>query len=321
MAIGLITTPASWANRTVVTPTWLQNVQDTVNYLLATMHCGDGSDADPVISSGTTTLTRDMYYANLSLSGGTLATAGWCIYVKGTFTWSGGALQCNGAAGGVGNSGNGVGGLTSLVSGGPHLGGSGIAGTQTATTPQPGSTIIGFGGAGGAGGASGGAGGSPGSFYASTSDRKYKIPPFRQSYGGPDAYGQSLPLTVLGKYGTAYCGGTGGGGGRGDGTRQGGCGGEGGGLLFVIANSIVITGSPTASATGGAGGAGQASGNCGGGGGGGGGAGILIYGSISGSPPSITVTGGAGGAATGTGNAGTSGSSGSSAFKTYALGT
>ena len=321
MAIGLITTPASWVQGTPASPTWFQNMQDTLNYMLATMHCGDGSDADPAISSGTTTLTRDMYYANLTLSGGTLATAGWCIYVKGTFTWSGGALQCNGTAGGVGSGSSGVGGVTAFGVAGPHLGSPGAAGTQTVTQPVTSGSILGFGGAGGLGGPSGGSGGTVGSFYGGAS-RNYKMPPFRQGYQRRDPYGQSLPITTATPIvSMPFGGGTGGGGGCGDGTRQGGSGGEGGGLLFVIANSIVITGSPTASATGGAGGAGQASGNCGGGGGGGGGAGILIYGSISGSPPSITVTGGSGGAATGTGTAGQSGSSGSSTFKTYALGT
>ena len=46
---------------------------------------GDGSDGDVTISSGTTTLTRDMAYDDLTISGtGSLACAGYTIRVKGT---------------------------------------------------------------------------------------------------------------------------------------------------------------------------------------------------------------------------------------------
>src|SRR3990167_10676965 len=44
---------------------------------------GDGSDDDVVISSGTTTLTRDMFYKNLTISGtGILNTASFRVYVS-----------------------------------------------------------------------------------------------------------------------------------------------------------------------------------------------------------------------------------------------
>jgi hypothetical protein len=48
---------------------------------------GDGSDGDVTINSGTTTLTRDMYYHNLTLSGtGILNNGGFTIYVSGRST-------------------------------------------------------------------------------------------------------------------------------------------------------------------------------------------------------------------------------------------
>ncbi len=50
---------------------------------------GDGSDGTTIISSGTTTLTRDMYYENLSISGtGKLNPNGFRIFVKGTLSLS-----------------------------------------------------------------------------------------------------------------------------------------------------------------------------------------------------------------------------------------
>jgi len=319
MAIGLITTPASWANRTVVTPTWLQNVQDTINHLLSTAYCGDASDGNVTISAGTTTLTRDIYYNDLTITAGTLVTNGWCVYVKGTFTWSGGAITCNGAAGAAGAAGATQGGRTSAV--GPHMGGPGAAGSQTATQPNIPASLLGLGGAGGGGGTSGGAGGLPGALLTNgTTDKRYKIPPFRGAYVAPSTYGISTSPTYSSVTNASFGGGSGGGGGRGDGTRQGGCGGEAGGLIFVIARTVVITGAPTASATGGAGGNGEASGNCGAGGGGGGGAGILLYGTLSGTPPTITVTGGSAGTPTGTGGGGGNGNAGASAFKTHQFG-
>ena len=46
---------------------------------------GDGSDGDLSLSSGLFTLTRDMYYNNLTLSGtSTIRTNGFRLYIKGT---------------------------------------------------------------------------------------------------------------------------------------------------------------------------------------------------------------------------------------------
>src|SRR5208283_2734214 len=45
---------------------------------------GDGSDGNVTISSGTTALTRDMYYNNLTINGtGQIATNAFKVFVKG----------------------------------------------------------------------------------------------------------------------------------------------------------------------------------------------------------------------------------------------
>lgn len=72
---------------------------------------GDGSDGDVVIAA-TTTLTRDMYYNNLTINTGVaVQTAGYAVYVKGTLTQVGtGYFNNKGSNGGNGgNGGNGSG--------------------------------------------------------------------------------------------------------------------------------------------------------------------------------------------------------------------
>lgn len=85
---------------------------------------GDGSDGDVTISSGTTTLTRDMYYRNLTINSGTaIVPNGYRIFVNKTLTNNGG-ISFNGNNGG--NGGNG-----SAGSGG--MGGSGGSSGAAAT--------------------------------------------------------------------------------------------------------------------------------------------------------------------------------------------
>ncbi len=69
-------------------------------------NCGDGSDGDVTIS-GTTTLTRHMYYNNLVITG-TLITAGYMVFVKGTVSGAG-TLKFVSAPNNGGNGGNGSG--------------------------------------------------------------------------------------------------------------------------------------------------------------------------------------------------------------------
>ena len=94
---------------------------------------GDGSDGDVTIS-GNTTLTRDMYYNNLTIATAvTLDTANFDVYVMGTLTQQGtGKIQNNGGAGGVGgNATNGSGG------GGGAGGSAGSAGAAVAAGTSP----------------------------------------------------------------------------------------------------------------------------------------------------------------------------------------
>ena len=65
---------------------------------------GDGSDGDVTLTSGTTTLTRDMYYNNLTISGtAVLNTSNFRIFVKGILDISAapsGSIANNGGNGG-----------------------------------------------------------------------------------------------------------------------------------------------------------------------------------------------------------------------------
>ena len=127
---------------------------------------GDGSDGDVSLSSGTTTLTRDTYYNNLTLSGtAKIITAGYWLFCKDTLdltnapadaiTWTGNngsasATTTGGAAGAAQT--------TTVLAGGTAggAGGTGVVGVGAQAT-APVAIPLGNGGAGGAGG-SGGAG-------------------------------------------------------------------------------------------------------------------------------------------------------------------
>lgn len=253
---------------------------------------GDGSDGDVSISGGTTTLSRDMFYNTLTVTGtGILKTARYRVYAKTAIV-----VEASGSINDDGNAASGStqgGALTATILGGAQAGrvggtGAGTAGANITNT---------FGGAGGAGGAgSGGAGGAGGTAT---------VP------GASFGHIRTVPQVVVGALvyasgQTQYTAGVGGGSGGGNGSANGGGGGGGGGNMVLVAKSI--TNSGTISARGGAGGAGAAS-NCGGGGGGGGGVILITTGSYTGTAPS--VTGGAGGASGGgTGVAGSAGSTG-----------
>lgn len=130
---------------------FFQTVSPTGNFITSgAYNFGDGSDGNATIASGTTTLTRDMFYNNLTLqTGAILANGGYQIYVKGILTQQGtGKIVNNGNNGG--NAGNGT-----VVTGG-------TAGTAGAAAP--GITIpAGKAGAVGAVGGTGGVSGNVGS--------------------------------------------------------------------------------------------------------------------------------------------------------------
>lgn len=99
---------------------------------------GDGSDGDVTIASGTTTLTRDMFYRNLTISGtGALACNGFRLFVQEKLDLTAapsGAIRGDGGGGAAGNTSNG-GAAGSVVSNGT-LGGGGVgtAGGNGATS-------------------------------------------------------------------------------------------------------------------------------------------------------------------------------------------
>ena len=65
---------------------------------------GDGSDGNATISSGTTTLSRDMFYNNLTINGtGSIDTNNFKIFIKGVLDLTAApvaAIQNNGLSGG-----------------------------------------------------------------------------------------------------------------------------------------------------------------------------------------------------------------------------
>ena len=254
----------------------------------------DGSDGDVTISSGTTTLTKDMFYNNLTVNGtGILATAGFRVMVKGTLTvdgTSGAKIQHNGGNGG--NASGATGGLAGAAAvagtlpvgiagvagangrgdlGGGAAGTVGVNGAYAITTTQ-GST----GGTGGAGASQpGGAGGAGGTNTGTITGIPRTI--------FPAFFGWETNGTALRAFGIANGAGSGGAGGGQGGATSGGGGGSGasGGYVYVQAKIMSLTGAGCIRANGGNGGnGGNATSNAGGGGGGAGGSGgvvILVY--------------------------------------------
>lgn len=307
---------------------------------------GDGSDGVVTISSPTT-LTRDMYYSNLTLTGANdINTAGFKVFVSGVLTRNSGSTSKftnNGGNGGNGNlstqgaAGTAPGGATLPLPAAAVAGAGGAGVNQDGTAGTVGNSIT-FGVsssnavAGGAGGAAdpsghiGGAGGGAGTVTTPVVPRNKETAFNLIVVNG----------TTVAVIRTAPSGGSGGGGAGGNasaGSNSGGGGGGSGapgGVVFVSAKSIVDSGTGTMfqskGGTGGNGGNGFVSGtgNQGGGGGGGGAGGnggliIVAYKTLTGSAPT-DVAGGAGGtggtgAAFGTGTganggAGTTGNAG-----------
>ena len=251
---------------------------------------GDGSDGDVTISSPTT-LTRDMFYNNLTVNS-VLTTVGFRIFIKGTISGNGSitwGTPNNGAnAFGANNNsqGGGGGGITSaagffgnLAGGNGGNGGANASGATGGSVGNASPSIGAAGAVGGAGGTGYNGGGNGGSQPSVT------LPVFR--------FGILRSLTVLcvdciisGSFAKLLGsqGGNGGGGGGSNGTGAaggGGGGGASGGTTFVAAS--LWAGSFTISnpgGNGGNGGNGSTNANYGGGGGGAGGSGgvsIVIY--------------------------------------------
>lgn len=124
-------------------------VRESVLSSIAGTLFGDGSDGNVTISAGTTTISRDMYYNNLTIeTGGTLNPSGYRVFVKGTLTFQGtGKIARNGN-----NGGNGGNGANGVAGGGASAGGTaGTAGAALSAGTLAGAGIAGAGATGGAG--------------------------------------------------------------------------------------------------------------------------------------------------------------------------
>jgi hypothetical protein len=228
---------------------------------------GDGSDGDVVISGGTTTLTRTMYYDDLTIeSDGVLATAGFPVYVKGVCQIdAGGVMHRNGVDGGD-SAGAGAGGDAAAALSGGILGGSGGggAGVDSGTGLNGSAVSDALGGRGSEGGegneANGGTGGTATDPAATDGGWKHV---------------STYPGYIVGPSGfTRILGGGGGGGGSEGVVAAGGGGGSGGGVLALYAFDLRNNG--TIQANGGRGGS-ASGGSAGAGGGGGGGVVFVVY--------------------------------------------
>lgn len=261
---------------------------------------GDGSDGDVTIS-GNTTLTRDMFYNNLTINTGvTLTTANYRIFVKDTLT------NNNATTGIVNNGGNGSG-----VNGGSVASGSLIAGASGGAGATN-STSYGGGG---------GGGGGTVWIFAKTITTQGGI----KALGGNGAnglYSGGSAGNFAGSAGTAstktlITANTGGAGGQGSVSALGGAGGV--RTLSTMSTHNLLTMSfyiDTVSMVGltsGTGGGGGGYDNASGGGGGGGGQGgviLCVYKTLT-TSGTLSVAGGTGGSAGGSGTAGTAGGAGS----------
>jgi hypothetical protein len=257
---------------------------------------GNGADGNVTISSNTT-LTRTMYYNNLTVNTGiVLTTAGFKIYVKGTLTLSGtGSIACRGGAGGNASAGT-----------------AGTAGTAPYTTArfefQPIPTSGGTGGTGGSSGTTNGSGGA-GALLGLTmagNTNFVKMLHVGAGGGGGGAHGGTggagnapsptyIMIGTAGKTGGAAIG-------TASATYGGGGGGAGGGCMVIYC--YILSGSGTFNVAGGAGGNGTGSSSTfsGNGSGGNGGSASVFYRTQSSWTGSFVATGG---------NAGTGGNGGS----------
>ena len=280
---------------------------------------GDGSDGDVTISADTS-LSRDMFYVNLTVnSTKTLTTNGFRVFVKtlltnnGTISASGGNGG-NGGNGGAGSGSQGSGGSAGVIahnsgslpaslvgkaggSGGDEntAGSNGTAGTGQTKSIGVAGVAGGNGGAGGGGTYAGGSGQSGGAL----SGTAFNYP--RSSLSAYTLF-DSQPsntfavLQLSASSGSAGGGGAGGGGNHGTGGGGGGSGAP-GGIIWIFAKTIINAGTITANGGNGGNGGNAVGGPTNGGGGGGGGGGVIILSYLSLTDTgTIAVAGGTAGA-------------------------
>ena len=263
---------------------------------------GDGSDGTATLSTSQT-LSRDMFYQDLTVDAGVTLNPGGCrVFVKGRLTLNGNISAAGGNGGAASGANGGSAGTAGTPFGTGFLGSSGAGGAGAmgggfspggagASNSAPSRFVTNTAGSGAAGltggGGGGGNGGGGGGAVVAVSAQQGDI--------------HAITLAINGSTGRATFGlssltaGSGGGGG---GTvvsgpnKGGGGGGGGGGYVAVCAHEIVGTGS--ISARGGDGGAGETGNTTGGGGGGAGGVVVVVV--DIGNIPNLDASGGAGGA-------------------------
>lgn len=282
---------------------------------------GSGIDGDVTVSAGTTTLTRNMYYNNLTINGtGSIDAAGYQIFVMGTLDLTAapaGAIKRIPQAGGnaaAGAAGAAASALAEVVVGGAGTGLIGKAASATASTQAVKDSSH----HGGLSGATKTAGTSSTAVAGGAGAAK----PAAVTTATHPTLGQFIlaavaGLVTLARGGTHGAGGPSGGNNAGNAGGGGGGGGSGGGVLDIRAATISRGASTTAGAisvVGGAGGNGGI-GNAAGGGGGSGGAGAgggfiqIVYSTLSGATATncLDVSGGRGGDGGAGGGAGLAG--------------
>lgn len=267
-----------------------------------------GATDGTVTISSNTSLTRDMYYLNLTVNNGvTLTSNGWRIFVYGTLTLNGKISNDGGSASGATA---GIAPLTNHLGGGTN-GGAGRTGSGNSNAGVASATANFLGGRGGQSFATGtGRNGALGGV----------ITYLAESDGGSNIMA-SFPYSLMGRCtgagATGLCGGTGGAGGpleRGI-TLTGNSGGGGAGAGAIIVAARTITGTGSITANGGNGGNAAFTGSLGvtaslcGGGGGGGGV-VSVFYRFNSSSVIFTANGGNGGIAQGNGTDGAAGEAG-----------
>ena len=272
--------------------------------------CGDGSDGDVTIS-GNTTLTRSMYYNNLTINAGfTLNTAGYRVHVKGTLTVASTAvLQCtptNGSNASGSSSGGGAAASTANETAARTAGGAGSNGVVGTASGGAAGSAVSLSCTNSTGGQGGSSGTSPAGGAASTITNIRYIRHIVSHF-----------LTGAALVSSSGAAG-GGSGGSGDGVNSGGGAGGGGGgagILGVFARFIVNSGTICCRGGNGGNGANGTGGNANGGSGGGSGGGgllMLIYSTLTntGTIDAAAGTAGTGGNKAGTGVNGATGGTG-----------
>jgi hypothetical protein len=260
----------------------------------------DGTDSGVgcTVSSGTTSLSRDIFCSTLTVdSGASLNTNGFRVFADIAIVNGDAGMVGNAASSGTGGGATSAGSLgtgTAGGNGGTSGSGSGTTGTNQAVTV--------YGNLGGEGGNGGNTNGTDGSVSGG-------INSLAAGYGGARFSPASIYGYVVGVSGVAtVAGGTGGGGGAWDAGADSG-GGSGGGCGVVMISARSLQGSGLIECKGGAGAAATAT-DAGGGGGGGGGVIFLNVGDYTLWSGSTSVAGGVAGAEAGTGDAGDAGDAG-----------